>query len=102
MISKVMCRRTHYRSAHKEEKGRRDPPALFLSRSSRPYIAVMRRVNIPTPAYPHLIAVLAVVAPAVLLLCHRDPALMICVVCTEVGDQQDEAAREEGENGGTK
>ena len=38
------------------------------------------------------------VAAAVLLLRHHDPALVICVVSTEVGDQQDEAAREEADS----
>jgi lysozyme family protein len=57
------------------------------SRASRPHIAVIRRVNIPTPAYPHVIAVFAVVAAAVLLLRHRDPALVIRLISTEVSDQ---------------
>jgi len=54
-------------------------------------------VNIPTPTHPHLIAVLAVVAAAVLLLRHRDPTLVICVVSSVVGLQIAEAANEDGE-----
>jgi len=36
-----------------------------------------------------------------LLLRHRDPALVICIISGVVGDQVAEAAREDGENRGT-